>query len=537
MYLRKGIGTGLVLLVLGWAITGAVSAAAQARGGGAAAPAAGQGRGGGGGNQPNPTAVTQPVPAAQMREDKSNMELVGFNDLQGRSAYQPTIHHQGNRYIAYVGHHGGSAVNTLTGANEQNGTLVIDVTDPKMPRTLTHVPGEATPQGQGEGAQMVRVCDGSVLPRGDRSKVYMLRSFGGSAHEMWDVTDPAKPVRMNVIVDGLRDTHKNFWECNTGIAYLVGGAPQWRADRMTMIYDLSDPAKPVFIRNFGLVGQQPGSTGPVPTDVHGPISLGPNSNRIYFGFGTGSNSIVQIVDREKLLNGPKEPTEANLLYPQIARIDLPPDKGAHTAFPLIGMEVAEFAKQRPRAGRGGAAADAHAGGGPPPEPSQSRRNFIAVVGESTGNVCLENRQMMWMMDITTEDKPFGVSTFNVPESPGGFCERGGRFGAHASQENMTSHYYRRIVFLSFFNAGVRAVDIRDPLNPKEIGYYIPAVTAKTQNRCAAGVCKIAIQTNNVEVDDRGYVYIVDRANTGMHILQLTGSARQVASGLPNLPNN
>ena len=39
----------------------------------------------------------------------------------------------------------------------------------------------------------------------------------------------------------------------------------------------------------------------------------------------------------------------------------------------------------------------------------------------------------------------------------------------------------------------------------------------------------AIQTNNVEVDDRGYIYIVDRANTGMHILELTGSAREVAN--------
>ena len=38
----------------------------------------------------------------------------------------------------------------------------------------------------------------------------------------------------------------------------------------------------------------------------------------------------------------------------------------------------------------------------------------------------------------------------------------------------------------------------------------------------------AIQTNNVEVDDRGYIYIVDRANTGMHILELGGAARQVA---------
>ncbi len=29
-----------------------------------------------------------------------NMRLVGHSDLQGRSAYRPTIHRQGDRYIA-----------------------------------------------------------------------------------------------------------------------------------------------------------------------------------------------------------------------------------------------------------------------------------------------------------------------------------------------------------------------------------------------------------------------------------------------------
>ena len=48
--------------------------------------------------------------------EAKDMALVGFNDLQARSAYQPVIHHQGNRFIAYIGHHGGSALNPLTGA-------------------------------------------------------------------------------------------------------------------------------------------------------------------------------------------------------------------------------------------------------------------------------------------------------------------------------------------------------------------------------------------------------------------------------------
>ena len=69
------------------------------------------------------------------------------------------------------------------------------------------------------------------------------------------------------MVRGLKGTHKNFWECNTGIAYLVSGDPQWRVSHMTQIYDLSDPAKPVFVRNFGLVGQQPGATGAAPINL------------------------------------------------------------------------------------------------------------------------------------------------------------------------------------------------------------------------------------------------------------------------------
>jgi hypothetical protein len=41
-------------------------------------------------------------------------------------------------------------------------------------------------------------------------------------------------------------------------------------------------------------------------------------------------------------------------------------------------------------------------------------------------------------------------------------------------------------------------------------------------------CKVAIQSNNVETDERGYIYVVDRANTGMHILEVIGEARSIA---------
>ena len=443
------------------------------------------------------------------------MSLSGYNDLQARSAYQPTIHEQSGRWIAYIGHHGGTQeipkpLNALTGAQEFNGTSLVDVTDPRKPKYLAHIPGDEGLAEQG-GAQMVRVCDGKALPKGDTSAVYMLRTFGNSAHEIWNTADPAKPMLVTRL-DGLKGTHKSWWECDTGIAYLVSGRAGWRVPRMTEVYDLSDPAHPVKIRDFGLSGQQPGAAGPVPTMLHGMISTGPKGNRIYFGYGTNEGGVLQIVDREKLLSGPKEPTEENLRYPEVGRLDMSPLVGAHTTFPVLEMPIAEFAKDK----------------------VGKVRNFVVVTDEQILNECQEARQFVWFVDVTIERRPASVATWGVPEASGGFCSRGGRFGTHASNESMTSIYYKRLMFFSHFNAGVRAVDIRDPYHPKEVAYYVPAITKNTDKRCikledGKERCKTAIQTNNVEVDDRGYIYIVDRANTGLHILELTGAARRIAN--------
>src|SRR5712692_9529464 len=98
------------------------------------------------------------VPARGHGAEAHDMELVGHDDLQGRSAYQPTIHQQRGRVIAYVGHHGGKARNPLTSADEDNGTSIVDVTDPSRPKYLVHVPGPTGGPEQG-GAQMARACD------------------------------------------------------------------------------------------------------------------------------------------------------------------------------------------------------------------------------------------------------------------------------------------------------------------------------------------------------------------------------------------
>ena len=451
-------------------------------------------------------------PDGPNRAQSDNVRLLGHDALQARTAYQPEIKRQivagEERWIAYVGHHAGESLNTLTGDVEQNGTSIVDVTDPENPVYLHHIP----PIEGSSGAQMVRVCTGDELPNGRAGRAYLLRA-GASYHQVFDVTHPAAPELLNLVVDGLTDTHKTWWECETGIAYLVSGVPGWRTDRMMQIYDLSDPSEPKFIRNFGLDGQQPGGTGDAPMELHGCVSV-VEKNRVYCGHGTAERGVLTILDRDILINDalvdPAEPTAEELGAPVVGQLRLPDYMGAHTALPILDMQLEEFANDQ----------------------AMDRQDFVAIVNEQTRNECTDQaRQMMFMVEITDEAHPWPVSSFNVPDASGDFCQRGGRFGAHGSNENLTPIYYGKLLFVTWFNAGVRVVDIRDPYNPVEVGYYVPAINENTSERCitVAGQdqCKVAIQTNNVEVDDRGYIYLVDRANTGMHIVELTGEAREI----------
>jgi hypothetical protein len=503
-----------------------------------------------------------------------NMRLVGTNDLQARSTYQPTLHkYSKNHYILFTGHHplalqgegllpNGKPLpsfNPLTGKNEENGTSIIDVSDPRHPKYLFHIP---VPNGQGGGAQMVRVCDGSTLPVHD-NKVYMLRTYGNSAHEIWDVTDPSHPTGVRTVAGGnpvlgaqfgapgaLAGTHKNWWECDTGVAYLVGRrgndtAEGWKLGNHIFVFDMSDPANPTYLRDWALDGQQPGGTIPphltaVPS-IHGPISTGPDdgafalagatANRVYFAYGTSSNGVMQITDRTKLLpppwgTGAKCGSMSSTLTPpactdfsaaELGRLIMNPDNGAHTSWPLGKIIVRDFVTDTGN------------------DDGNTTRDIVLVVSEETAHFCSDFRHLSFLTDTTNEGRPQSIATAQVPAAEDRFCDKGGRFGPHASNEEFGPPFYQKIVFISYFNAGIRAFDIRDPYNPQEVASFIPAITPNTDYRCGPyqgnpNVCRRVIQTNNVATDDRGFIYIVDRANTGLHVLQLEGEAKEIIEG-------
>src|SRR5262245_63589800 len=51
-------------------------------------------------------------------------------------------------------------------------------------------------------------------------------------------SDPALPKLVARIGGDYKDTHKSWWECDTGIGFLVSGVPSWRGHRMLEVYDL-----------------------------------------------------------------------------------------------------------------------------------------------------------------------------------------------------------------------------------------------------------------------------------------------------------
>jgi len=148
----------------------------------------------------------------------SNMNWSAITTCRPRSAYsRPSIIRAtaGSLYRASRGTEEiPNPVNPMTGKAEPNGTSIIDVTDPSKPKYLRHIPG----QEESMKAAARRWCASrrqNHCPRRSNA-VYMLRTFGGEAHESGMSADPVNPIlitRMRVEghaqeLVGMQDRHR-----------------------------------------------------------------------------------------------------------------------------------------------------------------------------------------------------------------------------------------------------------------------------------------------------------------------------------------
>ncbi len=122
-------------------------------------------------------------------------------------------------------------------------------------------------------------------------------------------------------------------------------------------------------------------------------------------------------------------------------------------------------------------------------------------------------KLIWILDGRDETNPVPIATCPAPSDA--FKTRGGRFGAHNIRENKPTPYTwisDQVVLGTFFNGGLRAYDISNPYQPKEIATFVPEAPALAPQG--------TIQLNDVFADERGVVYTVDRHVGGVYIVEM-----------------
>jgi hypothetical protein len=358
---------------------------------------------------------------------------------------------------------------------------VLDVTDPRAPDLIaqTFLPHrDVRSNSLAIGDELLVVAYQVTRPG--------LRPAG---IEVFDLSRPAEPRTIGFLdLSGPR-SRGTHWVGYTGgrYAFLSTGTPDSRPaspldDQFPVIIDLTDPARPAEAGRWWLPGTQEGDDAP-PPERHQRFDAGFRSHnvnvcpqrpdRAYVGYIDGGVIILDIAD----VSAPR----------LVSRLDYhPPMPGfTHTVLPL------------------------------------PRRDLLAISDETVCDNAADFPKLLWFADVSKERAPLIISSAPLPPVAE-FAGRGGRFGAHNLHENEPfewSWQSEDIVFGSFFNAGVRAYDIRNPFQPALAGAFVPPAPPGSP----AG----AAQINDLYVDERGIVYAVDRGGGGLYILRFDGTGASV----------
>jgi len=76
-----------------------------------------------------------------------------------------------------------------------------------------------------------------------------------------------------------------------------------------------------------------------------------------------------------------------------------------------------------------------------------------------------------------------------------------------------------LIYLTYFNAGLRMYDISQPTAPREVGYFMPP--DPKDRRGVLPKDALTVSSEDVLVDARGYIYVTDK-NLGLYVLRYTG---------------
>jgi hypothetical protein len=293
--------------------------------------------------------------------------------------------------------------------------------------------------------------------------------------KIYDVSNRAKPKLITHQKTHGRGVHR--FDMDANYAYISTEMPGY-VGNILVIYDIRNPAKPVEVSRWWLPGQHLAG-GEKPTwsgrqhRLHHTVRVG---DRLYAGCWHGGVRVVDVADIRK-------PTTVGAY-----NYHPPFPEPSHTfmALPktIDGKQIAVAIDEEDHA--------------------DSAEEMAKRRGRPHG--CL------WVFDITDVKNIKPLSIYEVSELDSPWSRAApGRFGAHQFQEHMKGG--DTLMYCAWFAGGLRIVDVANPSAPEEVGYYIPEP--------APG--RVAPQSNDVDVDERGLIYLVDRYS-GFDILEFSKRA-------------
>jgi hypothetical protein len=348
----------------------------------------------------------------------------------------------------------------------------IDVSDPRRPKVVVQTD---LPHG--------RVRSNSLEVVGDIMAVAYQTVEPGltpAGFELFDISNPEQPKSISFFdCSGpySRGVHQ-LWFVDGRYVHFAGGAGDFQPrnqkdDQIYRIVDVANPSHPIEVGRWWLPGIREGDPEAPPKRLkidsgfraHNTNVYPDRPDRAYVAFLDGGAFILDISDMSR----PKVVSSWN---------PHPPYPGfTHTVMPLFS------------------------------------RDLLLVTDECVRDNGADWPKLSWVLDAREETNLVPISTLPLPPVEE-FSPRGGRYGSHNLHENRpgdTSFRSDNLIFGCFFSGGVRAYDLSNPLQPREIAHFVPEVP--TGSRVSSA------QINDVYVDENGIVYAGERHTGGLYILE------------------
>ncbi|HLN87943.1 MAG TPA: hypothetical protein VK200_15800 [Candidatus Limnocylindrales bacterium] len=351
---------------------------------------------------------------------------------------------------AYIGHQ-----------HRPHGTTILDVSDPYKPKILSTL----TPNHPWSHSHKARVVGdlmivNSEFERGPGARV---SEYPDGGFRIYDVKDRSNPKLIKFVKTHGKGVHR--FHMDESYAY-ISTEMEGFVGNILVIYDVRSPSNPLEVSRWWMEGQNvAGGETPSPKHAEHRLHHGMRcGSEIYAGCWMSGVSIIDVSDITK----PR--TLSRYEY------EPPCPEPTHTFLkvlhPIGGKSIAVSTEEE-RAHRGADAGKPHA-------PLRT-----------------------W--DVSDPTQPKLLHSYYLPEAATPYPADKVRFGTHQLRERVDED---NLLYVTWFAGGLRVIDINDPANPKERGYFIPK----------PGDGLSAPETNDVAKDHRGLLWVTDKQR-GLDVIE------------------